>query len=287
MDGVRITHIGGPTVLIEVEGWRILSDPTFDAPGRRYGFGWGTSSRKLAGPAISVADLGPIDVVLVSTTTTRDNLDDAGRALLPSAGVVVTTTAGAGRLGGTARGLDPWATTMLDAPGMPSIEVTATPCRHGPPLSRPSSATSPASPCAGRDRSTACSGSRVTPCSTTASGRSPSDSRSTPRSCTWGRPLPDHRTDPLQHDERRSDRVDATDPAPRGGAGPLRGLVALLRGSRRVDARSPPRPTTSGGCSGCCRPRRLPLEDGEVPSRGPRTSAVHEFHVLSRGRSCG
>ena len=35
-DDVRITHIGGPTVLIEVGGWRILTDPTFDPPGRRY-----------------------------------------------------------------------------------------------------------------------------------------------------------------------------------------------------------------------------------------------------------
>ncbi len=136
MDGVRITHIGGPTVLVEAEGWRILSDPTFDPPGRRYGFGWGTSSRKLTGPAISVADLGPIDVVLVSHDNHADNLDDAGRALLPSARVVVTTTAGARRLGGTARGLDPWGTTLLDAPGLPSIEITATPCRHGPPFSR-------------------------------------------------------------------------------------------------------------------------------------------------------
>ena len=44
MTDVRLTHIGGPTVLIEVDGWRLLTDPTFDAPGRRYGFGWGPSS---------------------------------------------------------------------------------------------------------------------------------------------------------------------------------------------------------------------------------------------------
>ena len=66
-----------------------------------------------------------------------DNLDPAGRALLPSAGVVVTTVPGAGRLGGAARGLAPWETTTLEAPGRPTIEITATPCRHGPPLSRP------------------------------------------------------------------------------------------------------------------------------------------------------
>jgi L-ascorbate metabolism protein UlaG (beta-lactamase superfamily) len=134
---VRLTHIGGPTALIEVGGWRLLSDPTFDPPGRSYNFGWGTGSRKLAGPAIAAADLAPIDAVLLSHDHHDDNLDDAGRALLPSADVVVTTVSGARRLGGDSRGLEPWATTRLEAPGRPAIEIAATPCRHGPPLSRP------------------------------------------------------------------------------------------------------------------------------------------------------
>jgi len=43
---VRLTHIGGPTVLIEVDGWRLLTDPTFDPPGMRYSFGWGAFSWK-------------------------------------------------------------------------------------------------------------------------------------------------------------------------------------------------------------------------------------------------
>jgi hypothetical protein len=64
--GVHLTHVGGPTVLIEVEGWRLLTDPAFDDPGRRYAFGWGAASRKLAGPAIAAADIGPIDAVLIT-----------------------------------------------------------------------------------------------------------------------------------------------------------------------------------------------------------------------------
>ena len=137
MTDVGLTHIGGPTILIEVGGWRLLTDPTFDAPGRRYRFGWGTGSRKLAGPAVAAGDLGRIDAVLLTHDHHDDNLDAAGRALLPSAGAVVTTLAGARRLGGGARGLEPWAVTRLESPGRPAIEITATPCRHGPPLSRP------------------------------------------------------------------------------------------------------------------------------------------------------
>ncbi|MDG9672503.1 MBL fold metallo-hydrolase [Micromonospora sp. DH14] len=137
MHDVHVTHIGGPTTLIEVSGWRILTDPTFDPPGRRYSFGWGTSSRKQSGPALAVNDVEPVDAVLLTHNHHADNLDDAGRELVGRAPVVVTTRSGARRLGSRARGLRPWATTTLDAPDKPTLTVMATPCRHGPPLSRP------------------------------------------------------------------------------------------------------------------------------------------------------
>ena len=104
VNGVQLTHIGGPTLLVEVGGWRLLTDPTFDAPGRQLPFGWGTASRKLAGPSIAAADVGAIDAVLLTHDHHDDNLDAAGRALLPAAGMVITTVPGARRLG-NARGL--------------------------------------------------------------------------------------------------------------------------------------------------------------------------------------
>ena len=103
---VSLTHIGGPTVLIEVGDWRLLTDPTFDPAGGSYRFGWGTGSLKLTGPAIAAPGLGPIDAVLLSHDHHDDNLDAAGRALLPSAGTVITTVPGAKRLGADARGLE-------------------------------------------------------------------------------------------------------------------------------------------------------------------------------------
>ena len=133
-----ITHIGGPTVLIEYDGWRLLTDPTFDPAGGHYSFGWGTSSDKLAGPAVAASDLLPVDAVLLTHDHHGDNLDKAGRALLPSVGTVITTVSGARRLRHSdVRGLAPGDTTRVFMPGKRAIEVMATTARHGPPLSRP------------------------------------------------------------------------------------------------------------------------------------------------------
>ena len=137
MTEVRITHIGGPTVLLEFGGWRLLNDPTFDPPGERWNFGWGALSQKLTGPAVASGALGHIDAVLLSHDQHGDNLDHAGRALLPEADTVVTTAPGARRLGGNAVGLTPWETTTLTAPDRMPVTITATPARHGPPGSLP------------------------------------------------------------------------------------------------------------------------------------------------------
>lgn len=124
--------------MIEFEGWRLLTDPTFDPAGRRYHFGWGTSSVKLTGPALAVDDLPPIDAVLLTHDHHGDNLDATGRAVLANARIVLTTVRGARRLGlRSVRGLAAGETTQLAAPDKPGLAITATPARHGPPLSRP------------------------------------------------------------------------------------------------------------------------------------------------------
>jgi hypothetical protein len=91
----------------------------------------------IGGPATAADALGPIDAVLLSHDQQEDDLDAAARELPPSVGTVITTVPGAKRLGAGAQGLPPWSTTRLEAEGRPTIEITATPCRHGPPLSRP------------------------------------------------------------------------------------------------------------------------------------------------------
>lgn len=43
-------------------GWRLFTDPTFDPPGRRYAFGWGTSSFD---GVRQVADLVEVDIAVL------------------------------------------------------------------------------------------------------------------------------------------------------------------------------------------------------------------------------
>jgi L-ascorbate metabolism protein UlaG (beta-lactamase superfamily) len=126
MSDVTLTLVGGPTALTEMDGVRLLTDPTFDPPGE-YRLPHITL-RKTSAPAVPVDDLGGIDAVLLSHDQHADNLDASGRALVARVPHVFTTQVGATRLGGNARGLEPWHTASLGA----SMRITATPARHGP-----------------------------------------------------------------------------------------------------------------------------------------------------------
>jgi L-ascorbate metabolism protein UlaG (beta-lactamase superfamily) len=121
------TVLGGPTVVIDVGGLRIVVDPTFDASGPH---GYLT---KVAGPAAAEGDLGAVDVVLVSHDEHPDNLDDRGRAFALAAPLVLTGPAAAGRLGSRAVGLPTWASHPVPrTDGGGDLTVLAVPAVHGP-----------------------------------------------------------------------------------------------------------------------------------------------------------
>ncbi|MCP9957253.1 MULTISPECIES: MBL fold metallo-hydrolase [Streptomyces] len=122
--------LGGPTALFEYGGLRFLTDPTFDGPGDYPTLG--PTLTKTAPSAADPADLGPVDVVLLSHDEHADNLDASGRALLADVPLTLTTPGGARRLGGGARGLADWETAVLDRPGGGTITVTGVPAVHGP-----------------------------------------------------------------------------------------------------------------------------------------------------------
>ncbi len=128
---LRLTHIGGPTVLIEIGSLHLLTDPTFEVAGYQYVAG-SQVIRKTASPRLPASALVPAEAVLLSHDQHGDNLDPAGRALLSQAKHTLTTPASAARLGGNARGVSPWQTVTLTDTNGRSIRVTATPARHGP-----------------------------------------------------------------------------------------------------------------------------------------------------------
>ena len=129
---VEFIYVGGPTVVLEIGGLRLMTDPTFDSadteyPAKLYVL------RKRQAPAVSLDAIGPVDVVLLSHDHHPDNLDAAGRVSLHRAKRVITTIVGAERLQGSAIGLAAWQSVRIPCPDGRTLIVTATPARHGPP----------------------------------------------------------------------------------------------------------------------------------------------------------
>jgi hypothetical protein len=78
---VYFTHIDTACILLEINGYKILTDPTLDLPGKLYHHGFGTFSRKLTRPALSVGQLGDVDLILLSHHQHKDNFDVRGKSL--------------------------------------------------------------------------------------------------------------------------------------------------------------------------------------------------------------
>jgi L-ascorbate metabolism protein UlaG (beta-lactamase superfamily) len=127
MSALHVTYLGGPTVLLEWAGLTILTDPTFDEPGV-YPAPGGTPLEKTRGPALGVAALPPVHLILLSHHEHEDNLDHAGLTLVRSGIPTLTTPAAAADLGlPHVRGLEPW-----EATARRRFSVTAVPASHGP-----------------------------------------------------------------------------------------------------------------------------------------------------------
>ena len=130
LSDTKITHIGGPTTLIEVAAG--ASSPSdLPPPGKRYFFGWGTTSRRRSAHRSSPR-AGEIDAVLVATTTTATTSTPPRVHCSRIGAPRHTTKKAAQRLGDNSVGLTPGSTTTLKRPDKPSLTITATPCRHGP-----------------------------------------------------------------------------------------------------------------------------------------------------------
>ena len=123
---VNVIYLGGPTIILEIGGLRLMTDPTLDPAGETFTINGKPAYSKTEGPATT--DIGKIDAVLLSHDQHGDNLDHAGRELLKSVSRTLTTKIGAERLQGNAVGLSPWESIALND----EVTITSTPARHGP-----------------------------------------------------------------------------------------------------------------------------------------------------------
>ena len=91
---------------------------------------------------MTIAEIGPVDAVLLTHDRHADNLDDSGGAMLTTTPTTITTRSGAARLGGSTRGLAPGETSTLSDNDRPSITSQRRHAGTGPHCPDQSSATS-------------------------------------------------------------------------------------------------------------------------------------------------
>jgi L-ascorbate metabolism protein UlaG (beta-lactamase superfamily) len=127
---LSLTHVGGPTTLIELGGLRLLTDPTFDPPGE-YRAPSGAVLRRTAPAALAAREVLPVDAILLSHDQHADNLDGSGQAMLSQVPLALSTPEAAERQAGV-QGLQPWQRAVLERPDGGALVVTAVPARHGP-----------------------------------------------------------------------------------------------------------------------------------------------------------
>lgn len=129
---VTITQIDTACMLIDINGFRIVTDPAFDAAGGTYQSGSGRILKKTGSPAIRPEALGHVDLVLLSHDQHKDNLDDSGREFLNTVPLIISTKEARERLGlTTVKGIDEWEAVSINTDKVPGLCISGTPCMHG------------------------------------------------------------------------------------------------------------------------------------------------------------
>jgi L-ascorbate metabolism protein UlaG (beta-lactamase superfamily) len=131
---VTITHIDTACVLLDINGFRILTDPTLDKKdvffpqyvSRPLAF-----SKKYIDPALSAEEIGKVDLVLLSHDHHSDNLDKNGRAFIKTVKTVLSTTDAERRLkNSNTVGLDNWQQYSVETEKVKGLKITASPAHQ-------------------------------------------------------------------------------------------------------------------------------------------------------------
>ncbi len=126
-----VTHIGTACCIIEIAGYKILTDPVLDKAGKYYHHGFGAVSKKITDPAIEESQLSNVDLILLSHPQHKDNFDTKGREFARTIPLILSTKR-AEKSFPNAVGLKPWEEYRIDLPNDAYLTITATPAQHHP-----------------------------------------------------------------------------------------------------------------------------------------------------------
>ena len=126
--------VGNATVLIRCGGFTVLTDPTFVHRHESVPLGYGLSTTRLTDPAVDIADLPPLDLVLLSHLH-GDHFDQVAQRDLDKDLPIVTTPQSAQELQElgfhSTHALGTWDQLEVRK-GEATLRITACPGRHGP-----------------------------------------------------------------------------------------------------------------------------------------------------------
>jgi L-ascorbate metabolism protein UlaG (beta-lactamase superfamily) len=129
-----IQFIGNATVLFQCAGFTILTDPSFIHKHEETWLGYGLTTKRLTDPACEIADLPPLDLILLSHYH-GDHFDQAAERDLDHTLPILTTPQSAELLAEKGFSqtipLPLWESHTLTR-GDATLRITALPARHGP-----------------------------------------------------------------------------------------------------------------------------------------------------------
>ena len=128
---ISVNHIDTACILLEINGSRILNDPTLDNAGKINHHGFSAISLKTENPVYLQNGLMNINLVLLSHHQHKDNFDHKGKEFALTVSKIISTKQAIAALKGVT-GLDNREVCRIDTDKCSNLKIIAVPSQHHP-----------------------------------------------------------------------------------------------------------------------------------------------------------